>query len=138
MKLKRRLMLMILSSTMLLSGAIVAYASNSTGAGSNTIYSRDYNLSLYGYIDLVSGGLVLEDEYLYNVALSGDDMENYVPTKNDNVYVKVKDDEGDTAVTVKPYYADWYISSSIYYGRWSDCGVLDMKCFDVTGEVVGY
>ena len=138
MKLRRRLMMLALSATMLFSTVLVVQAAYSTGAGRKTIYSEDDDLSLYGYIDLLPGTLCIPDEYLYNVSLAGSDVWTHVSEKTDNVRVKVYDDEGDCATTIKPYAANRYISDSVFYWYFSDYGKLDMKCFDATGTVKGY
>lgn len=138
MKLKRRLMMLALSATMLLSAVMVAQAAYSTDAGCDTIYSNDYDLSLYGYIDMVDGNWFWEDEYIWIAYLAGKDVSNAVATKEfEKVYANVYDDEWGCVARLYPYNAYRYISGSEKYGRCSDYGLIYMKCFDATGEIKG-
>jgi len=136
MKIKRRILMLVLSATMLFSMVTVAYA-YSTNHGKKTIKSEDYSLSLYGYIDLLSGGWFLEDEYYYRGVLSGDDIK-FFPTKTSDIRIRILDDEGDVGKTIYLYYGASSVSGSFYYGRWSEYGKLIMNCCDAYGTVIGY
>lgn len=129
--------MLALSTIMLFSATTVAYAAYDANYNSTTIYSKSYNMSLYGYIDFLEGTLWIKDKYYYRGVLSGSDVV-YFPAKNANIYIMILDDEGDTAKTVKLYNGYRSVTSSVSYGYFSKFGELRMQCYDTYTSIKAY
>lgn len=140
MKLKRRLMMLALSATMLLSAVMVAQAANSNGAGSETIYSDKYNLSLYGYVDFMKGNWLCRNEYFYTAILSGEDvtLECVESKKFNDVYLKVYDDEGGYVASAYPYAGERVIRKSEKEGYSSFFAKFYMRCYSDEYTAYGF
>ncbi len=132
MKLKRRLMTLVLSATMLFSAVIVAQAADYVTLNAQS--SSNGNARLHGLLIFSSGSWFTEDDYTYRVTLTGTNRSYYVPRKTDNVVAMIYDDEEDVLKTLKPYNAEWNLEGEFSAGRWSDYGKITLKCFEATNE----
>lgn len=134
MKFRRRLLAFVLSATMIFSTATIAYAAYNAKYECATIYSKELDLSLYGYLDVLEGDLTFRDKYYYRGVLSGSDIWDF-PSQSDKIYLKIYDDEGDCIKTVKLYKDFRSVSDYKTYGWGSDYGKLEMKCYDTTKTI---
>lgn len=132
MKLKRRLMTLALSATMLFSAVIVAQAADYVTLNAQS--SSNGNARLHGLLIFSEGEFIARDDYEYRVALTGTDLDTYVPTTTASVYANIKDDEGDVLKILYPYCVDWELEGSFSSGYGSAYGEIFLKCFEATNS----